>query len=218
MNTSLYDSKFTDAMPDILAREPWLQAIDRVVQRRVQKWMDEDAYLQIYVRIRELPEWILDAMAPNVRAETYRETDDIETKRDKIELALWGYNIKGTVMATEMLTEAVFGAGRAKVEEWFDYDDDPGYFQVVNYNLGATDEMLNDFIDRMDGYKRLSIWLRRFLTVITAPRQDLHMGIAMAQTRRTWMFMLPGMNFVPRLAMCRIRRTMLIMDCRRATE
>jgi len=213
MNVPLIDAKFTDAMPEILAGEPWMQAWATVIQRRVRSLIERENFCSIYNKLDEMPEWVLDVIAPNIRAESYRETDDIETKRENIRFALWGNNIKGTVAATEGLAQAVFGAGRVQVQEWFDYDDDPGYFQLLIHNLSATDDMLEDFIKRMDGYKRLSSWLRRFLIQITAPRHDLHMGIAMLRSKHTWMYMMPGVNLTTRLAMCRVRRTILIMDC-----
>ena len=183
MDVSLYDSMFSDAMPKVLSREPWIQAIDRVIQRRVQKWQDEDAYLQIYVRIRELPEWILDAMAPNVRAESYREDDDIETKRDKIEMSFLGNNIKGTLGATEIFAEMIFGRSKTKVDEWFDYDDDPGYFALRIFDWGwSVDQQIDVFAKNMDSYKRLSIWLRKVLTMIQPPAQPLYLNTAACAT------------------------------------
>jgi|GEM_PF-2098651 len=214
MHTPLYDSKFTDAMPEILAQEPWIQAIDNVTQKRVQQWMDEDPLLQIYVRLRELPEWVIDFMAVNVRAEDYRADDDIETKRDKIALAFWANNIKGTVTATEILANSIFGSEKNRVEEWWDYDDDPGYFQIVITDPGASDAQMEKFIGRMDGYKRLSAWLRRFLILITAPAQQLHFGTATVRSRRTVMFRLPGLEGVAKLAAVQCRRTSYFIDLR----
>ena len=163
MNVPLIDAKFTDAMPEILAGEPWMQALANVVQRHVRRLIERENYCSIYNRLDEMPEWVLDAIAVNIRAETYRQTDDIQAKCDNIRFALWGNNIKGTVAATEGLAWAVFGADGVAVEEWFDYGDDPGYFQIVTYDRWLTENMLQDFVKQMDGYKRLSIWLRRFL-------------------------------------------------------
>ena len=179
MDVSLYGSMFSSAMPEVLAREPWNQALDRVIQRRIQKWIDEDAYLQIYVRIRELPEWILDAMAPNVRADSYREDDDIETKRDKIELSFQGNNIKGTLGATKILTEMIFGRGKSRVDEWFNYEDDPGYFMLQVFDWGwSIDKQIDAFVEIMDNYKRLSIWLRKVLTMIQFPARPIYFNTA----------------------------------------
>ncbi|MDR1465728.1 MAG: phage tail protein [Oscillospiraceae bacterium] len=212
METLLRDAKFTDATPEILAEEPWMDCLAETAREEIRGLLDREFFCSIYNRLDDLPEWALDAIAPNIRCDFYRETDDIQTKRDNIRLALWGNNIKGTVAATEMLAGAVFGREKAWVEEWFDYGDDPGYFQIVIYNWGTTDAQLEDFIVRMDGYKRLSIWLRRFLITVTAPMEELKFGAGLLRSRRTMLVRMNGMEFLPGMAALRLRRSMYVME------
>jgi len=212
VNVLLYDAKFTDAMPEILAEEPWLQCLAEVVREEIRGILDKESFCSIYNNLDDMPEWVLDAIAPNIRCEFYRETDDIETKRDNIRQALWGNNIKGTVAATEMLAFAVFGQAKTEVQEWFNYGDDPGYFQIVLRQWGVVDAQLDDFIVRMDGYKRLSIWLRRFLILIGPPAQQLRFGAAMMRARRTVMFRMPGLEATARIGMVQCKKSSYFCD------
>lgn len=60
----------------------------------------------------------------------------------------------------------IFGYG--KVEEWWEYGDDPGYFQVVVSNPKATEEQAQQFIEVVESVKRKSAHLRRVVVLDSA--------------------------------------------------
>ncbi|MEN8702441.1 phage tail protein I [Bacillus infantis] len=106
-----------------------------------------------------LPEALLDILAYEEHVDFYDPTLTIEQKRELIERSYFFHRKKGTPAAVEQLIEIVFGEGR--VEEWFEYGGEPGYFKVVTSNTAVTQELAEQFIRALDSVKRKSAWLEK---------------------------------------------------------
>jgi phage tail P2-like protein len=106
-----------------------------------------------------LPEHLLDILAYEEHVDFYDPSLSIEQKRQLIDRSYFFHRKKGTPAAVEQLIQIVFGEGR--VEEWFEYGGNPGYFKVVTSNTAVTQELADQFIRALDSVKRESAWLEK---------------------------------------------------------
>jgi len=100
--------------------------------------------LDTVLDVDKMPEWRLDQVAHEYAADWYDHGADVETKRAQVKGALDFYNRLGTRYAVERAIEAVYGAGR--VEEWFEYGGEPGYFRVYAGDISALEEKREKFM------------------------------------------------------------------------
>lgn len=97
----------------------------------------------IYGRIGQLEENMLDELAWQFNIPEYIHTLDITAKRNIIKNCLQTHRQRGTVAAVEKVIDDVFGNGY--VEEWFEYNGDPFHFKVHTTNVSANDAMVAEF-------------------------------------------------------------------------
>lgn len=98
----------------------------------------------IYSRIDELDDVILDKLAWQFNVVEYIPTLDTATKRLLIKNCIETHRRRGTVAAVEKVIQDVFGNGY--VEEWFSYDKSkPFHFKVHTTNISASDSMVDEF-------------------------------------------------------------------------
>lgn len=133
----------------------------------------------IYSQIAQLPEDVLDILAWQFGADWYSATADIEIKRQAIKDVLYLSQIRGTPAAVKRIVEIYFGDGR--VEEWFEYGGEPGYFRVVTNNTAATSEQAELFSKAVNSVKRLSAWLETII-IQSTEAMNLHTGFVLHTT------------------------------------
>ena len=98
----------------------------------------------IYGRIEQLDETMLDELAWQFNIPEYIPTLDLTAKRAIIKSCMEIHRQRGTVSAVEKIIADVFGNGY--VEEWFNYDKSkPYHFRVHTTNTSTTDDMIAEF-------------------------------------------------------------------------
>ncbi|MNW32452.1 Phage tail protein [compost metagenome] len=107
-----------------------------------------------------------DELAWQFHVDYYDPTLPLEQRRELVRQSIPLHRRKGTPSAVEDLVTTIFGYG--KVEEWWEYGDDPGYFQVVVSNPKATEEQAQQFIEVVESVKRKSAHLRRVVVLDSA--------------------------------------------------
>lgn len=112
---------------------------------------------QILNRVDELPEPVLDELALELHVDWYDNSLPVETKRKLIKNSDKVHMKAGTPAAVESVISDIFGDG--KVEEWFEYDGDPGMFRVVTSNVSISGDMADKFIRALNSIKRVSAHL-----------------------------------------------------------
>lgn len=130
--------------------------------------------IEVYSAIDRLPEEALDILAWQFGADWYDAKSHIEIKRQAIQDVLYLARIRGTPAAVQRVIEIYFGDG--KIEEWFEYGGEPGYFRVRTTNQSATNERAQDFIRAVDAVKRLTAWLETVIIEETIQANDLYFG------------------------------------------
>ena len=101
--------------------------------------------------VQSMEEWRLDEMAWEMNVTWYDYRADIETKRAVIAGAGAYRDRIGTPYAVEQAITDVFGTG--KVEEWFEYGGEPGYFRVLTTNVSALNENREKFVKLLEKVK-----------------------------------------------------------------
>lgn len=125
----LTDARLTDALPKILAEQPWVQALaeaSRKMRRRVMAYADRT---RLFCDIDEASEEALDALAVELQTPLYKNDYPLTVKRQIVKNSMLYYIRSGTRGAVEELLADIYQG--AEVEEWFEYGGEPNYFRVA---------------------------------------------------------------------------------------
>lgn len=174
----LENATIMDGLPDVMAKEPWVIALDYAMQRQRKKKFYFLKRACIWTGIDMLDECLLDVLAVELRTPQYSEKFPVETKRNMIKGTLAYYATAGTNAALEMICKEIFGS--AEVIDWYDYGGEPGYFKIQTDNPNITDENVHEFVAVAENVKRLSAWLDKIEIMITA-KQEVFMGAFLMQ-------------------------------------
>jgi P2-related tail formation protein len=147
---NLYDSNITDILPGSLVADPNVIAVGYAIQQGVRRLIEYCRNISVYATIASAPDDVLDMLAVELNTQYYEDTLDIETKRKLVANTLIWFAKSGTPAAVEELIAAVFGEG--KIEEWFEYGDDPYYFRIVT-NATMTPDMNTQFTSMLNMVK-----------------------------------------------------------------
>lgn len=125
----LTDARLTDALPETLAEQPWVQALaeaSRKMRRRVMAYADRT---RLFCDIDEASEEALDALAVELQTPLYKNDYPLTVKRQIVKNSMLYYIRSGTRGAVEELLADIYQG--AEVEEWFEYGGKPNYFRVA---------------------------------------------------------------------------------------
>lgn len=125
----LTDARLTDALPKILAEQPWVQALaeaSRKMRRRVMAYADRT---RLFCDIDEASEEALDALAVELQTPLYKNDYPLTVKRQIVKNSMLYYIRSGTRGAVEELLADIYQG--AEVAEWFEYGGEPNYFRVA---------------------------------------------------------------------------------------
>lgn len=125
----LTDARLTDALPKILAEQPWVQALaeaSRKMRRRVMAYADRT---RLFCDIDKASEEALDALAVELQTPLYKNDYPLTVKRQIVKNSMLYYIRSGTRGAVEELLADIYQG--AEVEEWFEYGGEPNYFRIA---------------------------------------------------------------------------------------
>ena len=173
---SLRNAKITDALPQILAKEPWAQAMAYAINRQLNRLLTYADGVLIFASIDKMPDKILDILSVELRLPYYDQTFSTVVKRELIKGALQYWATAGTVESLTKILANIFGD--ATIEEWYEYGGEPGYFRILTTNPNVTGETLAQFTKTAQDVKRLSAWLEEVLVDMDIPKMDTYHGFA----------------------------------------
>lgn len=174
---TLRDAKITDALPQIIAKEPWTQAMAYAVSRQMGQLMNYANGVLIFANTDNMPDAILDILAVELRLPYYDQSYTTEVKRELIKGAIPYWASTGTVASLTEILVKIFGD--ANIEEWFDYNGEPGYFRILTGNPNVTGETLEQFKQTAQNVKRLSAWLEEVLVDMSLPNMPVYNGFVL---------------------------------------
>lgn len=137
--------------------------------------------LTTWDNIDALSEAELDALAWELNIIWYDKGATIDTKRDLILNSDQVHMRLGTKWAVENVIESYFGDGY--IQEWFEYDGDPGHFRVYSNNPTLNAERMNAFLSILEKIKRHSSKLDGIYINLTGEMR-LSAGFGVAECAR----------------------------------
>lgn len=116
-------------LPSALQNDERLVALANSIAQTLEKRSEEIRRLQIYNRIDDLPEDLLDIIARDFKIDWYDYDYNLSAKRRVIKSSFYVHRHLGTVGAVRAAINSIYP--ESKVEEWFDYGGNPYSFRVV---------------------------------------------------------------------------------------
>lgn len=169
-------SNFLRTLPAVLQNDPNMQALAAAIAAELEKLAEEPRLAQIYTRIDELDETMLDALAADFKVDWWRPDATLEEKRYALKVSWYVHKHLGTKSAIETAVADYLGSG--KVEEWFEYGGQPHHFRVASENNTAIITNYDAFMAVLEVVQRRSSVLEH-ITAILTHTQGLYIGIAM---------------------------------------
>lgn len=155
MSETIYDSDFTKYLPQPLTHDPKMIALAKAAADELLTVSGAVENVLIYSRIDELPEELVDILAYDFHVDWYNYSYPLAAKRDLLKSSVRVHKKMGTKYAIEKALSALYP--ESEVEEWFEYEGEPGHFHIVcdvtNSRITAS---YSDIVRAVRLYKRLS--------------------------------------------------------------
>lgn len=169
-------SNFLRTLPTVLQNDPHMQALAAAIAAELEKLAREPRLAQIYTRIDELDETMLDALAADFKVDWWRPEATLEEKRNALKMSWYVHKHLGTKSAIETAVADYLGTG--KVEEWFEYGGQPHHFRVASENNTAIITNYDAFMSVLEVVQRRSSVLEH-ITALLHHTQALYIGTAL---------------------------------------
>lgn len=140
--------------PAFILADPNGYALARAIEAGMKYFMDRCLEgLEILNDADKMPEWRLDELAWEYNVTWYDSTATLEEKRQTIKDARDIYARLGTPDAVLKAVYGVFGSGR--IEEWWQYEGQPGHFRVYTTDESAMQENYTKFMRIINAAKNV---------------------------------------------------------------
>ena len=129
MSKEISRESILSTLPSVLRNDDGMYSLAKLIGWIVEDTAGKIDSPSVFQNINEADEAMLDLMAKDNKVDWYDYDADIETKRRQISS---NWNVRkqiGTVGAVKLALQKVWPD--TTVEEWFEYDGEPGYFQVL---------------------------------------------------------------------------------------
>lgn len=176
--TNIEQISIYDLLPPNAQADPTVSAAARSLDGHMRELTQKAKDISFYRRLLEGK--ITDAEADERAWQDHVDFWDTSLPLEqKIQLLLNAkefHRIKGTPAAIEDLITILFGEG--KVEEWFEYGGEPGYYRVTTNNPEVTLDRAQEFYRAVESVTRLSAHLEEVILSQTESLQ-LYFGTGM---------------------------------------
>ena len=169
----LWDAALTDALPAVVAGQPWVRALSAVWLAMQRKLLLAADASQMYTAVDTAEETMLDALAVNLKVDWYDGNASVEEKRRTLKAAMAVRRTMGTMGA--MCTAITSVWPESTIEEWFAYGGQPGEFKCRIENRSPCD--IQSVLDAIRRAKRASAHLEE-LTMVVREAGGLYFGTA----------------------------------------
>ncbi len=151
MSKTVTKESLLEVLPDVLKNDPYMQELAETTAEALTSFWSNIRVPNIYARIMELPEEMLDILAKDFKVDWYDQSYDLETKRKIIHDSWYVHKRLGTVGALKKALSDIFPD--SDIEEWFDFSGDPGTFRVMIRDESTSYDLVQKTIRT---YKRAS--------------------------------------------------------------
>lgn len=177
----LNDLEFARLLPQFMRSDPAVIGLAAALDEIIPGLSASITNLSTWDHIDDLSEAELDALAWELNILWYDTGANIDTKRNIIKNSDMVYKHLGTKFAVENVIKSYFGDG--KVQEWFEYDGEPGHFRVVSNNPSLSDERLTEFLNLLAKVKRASSKMDA-VVISLAGQMPIYAGVAYHESGR----------------------------------
>lgn len=176
--TKISDISLYDLLPPSFQQDQMTAAMAQSLDGQIQELNKEIKRLDFLSRLYtgDITDEEADEKAWEYHVDFYDTTLPLSQKIELLQNSRRFHQRKGTPAAIEDLITILFGEG--KVEEWFEYDGQPGYFRVTTNNPEVTLDRAQDFYRAVESVKRLSAHLEEVILSQTESLQ-LYFGTGM---------------------------------------
>lgn len=155
MNNGLTAERMMDSFPLALQKDPKMVALAHSIANVLEQRLDEIDLGQIYTRIDQLPEDLLDILAKDFAVDWYDRSYTLEEKRKTIKGSFYVHRHRGTKAAVEKAISAIYP--NPEVLEWFEYGGNPYHFKLcITVDFATLDETKHQqVLQKISCYKNL---------------------------------------------------------------
>lgn len=179
--TDFFECHIADLLRNTpIGHDPEIEAMAYAVLLEKQRILFAEIATRTMSMIDELPEYVLDFLAIELRTPAYSQDYSISVKRELVKGTLKFYSHLGTPWAVNWVIETVFGNGH--IDEWFNYGGTPHHFRIEVNNDGTfrSLEGFDRFMYLVFSVKRLSSWLDEIIILTDMGETLLRFGGLMA--------------------------------------
>ncbi|MBS5134835.1 MAG: phage tail protein I [Oscillospiraceae bacterium] len=173
--------EFIRLLPQFMREDGAVKGLAAAMDKIVPDLAQSTATLSTWDHIDKLTEAELDALAWELNILWYDTGASLDTKRALVKDSDLVYKRLGTKWAVENVINSYFGDGY--VEEWFEYEGQPGHFRVYSTNPSLNNERLTEFLNLLNKVKRASAKLDGIFITLTG-QMPLYAGVAFRETSK----------------------------------
>ena len=175
----LENIEFQKLLPQFMQQDTAIIGLSLATDEIIKALHKKASLLTTCDKIDKLSEAELDMLADELYITWYNKMEHIEIKRDIIKNSDMVYRKMGTRWAVENVISSYFGD--AMLQEWFEYNGQPGHFKVISSNPLISNEKFEQFFDILHKVKRGSAHLDCILISLTG-HMKLHTGVGYHET------------------------------------
>ena len=175
----LSDLEFIKLLPQFMKSDSAVRGLAAGIDSIVPQLAANIEKLSTWDNIDKLSEAELDELAWELNILWYDKGATIDVKRNLILDSDKVYKKLGTKWAVENVINAYFGEGY--IEEWFQYDGEPGHFRVNSNNPTLTESKFAEFLTLLNNVKRASAKLDG-IYISTSGQMNMYAGTALHET------------------------------------
>jgi phage tail P2-like protein len=129
MSRGITPENLLRSLPEVLRGDSKMLALATAIAGALSARPAEIAALEIYNRIDELPETLLDILAYDFKVDWWDADFKLEEKRQTLKASWDVHRHLGTPYAVERALSAIYP--ESTVREWFEYGGDPFHFRLM---------------------------------------------------------------------------------------
>lgn len=170
---------FIKLLPVFMQNDGAIIGLSVATDKIIKKLHESAELFTTWDKIDRLSEEELDFLAEELNITWYLKSETIHVKHELVKNSDKVYQRLGTKWAVENVINTYFGDGY--VQEWFEYDGEPGRFKIFSANPTITNERFMQFLDILNKVKRGSAHLDGVFITLTG-RMQIHAGIGYRET------------------------------------
>ena len=158
---NLKDVDLIKLCPSFMHEDKANQILAEGISNVFRVWSNDMDRLPVINQLDKLKVTELDQLAKDKNIFWYDYNASISVKRALIKNAKLVFNRLGTVWAVESVMNDYMPG--TELQEWFNYNGEPGYFRIVTTNTSVLKTDIQTFLNILSQIKRKSVWLEHIM-------------------------------------------------------